>query len=261
MFEEEKISLGLCQNYGRYGERTNLLFKARTKVLNNYIKDKIARGELEDKEFEIWISDPIYIRGLFIGQENNVYSVSMSGYSFPSLDQLIRIVDYFTKPDWEPIAAYYERRENETEEAAEKRYEAEEQKVSDLFEATIEQIVYQPFIIWERDGVSLEYSGDRLKYVINGTPLPFKVNSTLPAKIHNRYLFFEREYIYVVQDMKIIKTHKIEFEDLWRFNLGEDYAIFTDSKWVNICWHSEEDSWFYRYSYDENEFYKNERWK
>lgn len=262
VFQKEKIELSLCSNYGRIGERGYLLFEARTKVLNDYIKNKIARGKLEDKKFRISIQDPIYMRYLFLGRAESgcFLDIDMSGFSWPTLEQLIRLVDYFARPDWEPIDFSHWRRKNETEEEFKKRIQTAEQKISVLFGSEVEQVEFQPFIIWERDGVSLKYSGDGLKYVINGTPLPFKVNSTLPVRIHDRFLFFESEYIHVVQGMEVIKTHRIEFEP-YSFNLGEDYVIFIDSEWVNICWHYDKDSCFYRYSYTENKFYRNERWK
>jgi hypothetical protein len=59
IYQEEKINLYLCQNYTGFNETTALIFKARTKILNDYIKDKIAKGELEDKKFEIQIYDRI----------------------------------------------------------------------------------------------------------------------------------------------------------------------------------------------------------
>jgi len=259
-FVKGKIELFLCSNHGRIGEIGYLLFEARTKVLNDYIKNKIAKGKLENKKFRISIQDPIYMRTLFLGQNDTSYFVHMSGFPWPTLEQLISIVNYFAKPDWEPIDLFYWRRENETEEEFEKRIQAEEEKKSVLFGSTIEQIEYQPFIIWERDGVSLKYSGDSLKYVINGIPLPFKVNATLPVRIHDRFLFFETDfetesdYIHVVQNMEIIKTHRLDFFGPVSFNLGENYVILIDSEWVYICWHSNKDSCFYRYSYHENRF-------
>jgi hypothetical protein len=95
-----------------------------------------------------------------------------------------------------------------------------------------------------------------LKYAINDTTVSFKVNATLPVKIQDRYLFFEEEYIYVVQNMETIKTFKIEKTYLENYT-GEDYTVYVYSKWVNICWHSDKDSWFYSYSYDKNKFYGN----
>ena len=261
IFQEEKINLALCSNYGRIGERGYLLFKARTKVLNDYIKEKIARGELADKKFEIQISDPIYIQNMELTQGKNGYFVAMTGFFYPTLQELITIVDYFAKPDWQPfIPDFSSQKDDETYEIYEKRYNATHQKVSNLFKSNPdkEPFAYQPFTVWEKDGVSLIYSGDGLQYAINGTPVPFKVNSTLPVKIEDRYLFFEEGYIHVVQNMETIKTFKIDETHLKNYT-GEDYTVYVHPKWANICHWSNEESWFYSYSYDKNRFYGNEK--
>ena len=254
VFQEEKINFALCDNYGRCGEKTYLLFKARTKALNNYIKDKIARGELEDKKFEFSIYSPIYLRYFELSQGKNGYFVSMSGYLYPTLEQLISIVDYFATPNWQPLFLNNYPTKNETDEAFHRRSRASEQRISNIYKSGEgrEPHTYQLFTIWEKEGVSLEYSGDSLKYIIDNMPLAFKVNATLPVKIQDRYLFFEEERISVVQDMKIIQTFEAYSE--------EDYRVYAHSKWVNICppWGSE-DSWIYSYSYEKNRFYENKK--
>jgi hypothetical protein len=201
-FKEEKINLAVCSNYGRIGETGYLLFEARVKVLNNYIKDKIAKGELKDKKFEIAIQDPVYMQYLNITQGKNGYFVSMSGFPWPTLEKLITIVDYFAKPDWTPLIAYFHGDENETEEAQERRFNAYGRRIDNLFKSNINKkpIAYQPFTIWERDGVALEYAGDSLRYSVAGTIMPFKTNSTLPVKIQDRYIFFQQDSIFVLQD-------------------------------------------------------------
>ena len=121
VFQEEKVNLAICDNYDYSGERLYLLFKARTKVLNDYIKDKIARGELQDKKFEISIYSPIYMRYMNLTQGKEGYFVGISGISYPTLAQLITIIDYFAKPDWKPfIVDFTSRRDDETIEAVKK---------------------------------------------------------------------------------------------------------------------------------------------
>ena len=80
----------------------------------------------------------------------------------------------------------------------------------------------------------------------------------MPVRIKDRYLFFEREQVFVVQNMQIIKTHKIEE------SLGGDYKIHTHSKWVNIYEYydrDDEDRWDYSYSYDKNKFYEHKKYQ
>ena len=71
IFQEEKINLYFCQNHSNFSETRALLFKAKTKVLNDYIKDKIAKGELEDKKFEIQIYDQI-LTHIFVVQNMQI---------------------------------------------------------------------------------------------------------------------------------------------------------------------------------------------
>ena len=183
IFQEEKINLALCQNYSAYQETYTLLFKARTKVLNDLIKDKIARGKLQDKKFEIQIYDPILARPYFeLTQGKNGYYVTMVGGV--SLEKLVAIVDYFSKSDWKPFIAKYNEDENSETTVWQRENNFYKSNIRD------ELFAYNPFIVWERDGVSLVYSDDKLKYAINGTTVPFKVNATLPVKIQDRYLFF-----------------------------------------------------------------------
>lgn len=158
-----------------------ILYEARTKVLNNYIKDKIARGELQDKKFEISIYSPIYMRYMNLTQEDDRYLVSISGIPYPTLAQLMTVVDYFAKPDWKPFIVDF----------TPKRSESEHNKTLDFFETDTgyAPYTYQPFTIWKREDISLEYSGDSLRYLIGEKPLSFQVNATLPIKIKDRYLF------------------------------------------------------------------------
>jgi len=96
-----------------------------------------------------------------------------------SLQDLKKIVDYFAKPDWNPFLAGY-------------FLENDYNSIDNFYKrnTTNDTIAYQPFAIWKKDGISLQYSGDSLRYVINDTPLTFKVNSNLPVKIRERYLIF-----------------------------------------------------------------------
>ena len=255
-FKEEKINLFLCQNSsGGYSEIRTLLYKAKTIVLDDYIKEKIAKGELQDKKFEIQIwSRMLSNLHLYLTQGHNGYFVSISDY--PSLSELKTIVDYFSRPDWKPfVAEFNHRKVGETEEEGEKRYYANEQKIYNFYKSNNEKepIAYQPFTVWEKDGVSLQFLGDTLRYLIYGTPLSFKADEILPVKIQDRYLFFEQDSIFVVQDLQTINS--IKRED----SLFGDFSVNVHSEWVNIGW--SEKNWVYSYSYEQNRFFKNENFK
>ena len=240
-FQKEKINVAFCQNHLYAPEIRALLYKAKTMILNDYIKDKIAKGELQDKKFEIQIRDETVTPYHFeLTQGRNGYFVSFSW--FPTLRELKTIVDYFSSPDWKPfVVCDFE---------SNKDFKTASKRVYDFFKqyTTADTITYQPFTVWEKDGVSLQYANGSLRYLIDGVPLPFKADAHLPVKIQDRHLFFQQDSIFVVQDMQIIK--KIKRDD----NHYDDINVQVHSKWVNICWHVD---WIFSYSYDNNKFYKN----
>ena len=244
VYQKAKITLYLCQNGSEFNETRALLYEARTKVLNDYIQEKIDKGELKEKKFEIRINGitPGY---LILTIEENCYYVYLSGY--PTLQELIVVVDYFSKPDWKPFWASVD------DENAQKR-------IDDFYvqNTKSEMVSYKPFVIWKKDSINLEYAGDSLRYLINDIPLPFLITSSLPVKIHDRYLFFQRDGIFVMQDMQIIQS--FEIDKSWK-DTSEDFGIYVCSKEVVICfcWATTKDRWMYRYSYDENRFYQRKR--
>jgi len=247
IYTEGKINLYLCQNHSGFNETRGLLYNARAKVLNDYIKDKINKKELKDKNFEIKIYDEsLTSPQLILKEEDKSYFVTITGY--PSLQRLLSIVDYFSKPDWVPFLAFDYNKES---------IENIQKRIDDFFKQNTkyESFAYKPFSIWEKDGVSLQYSGDSLRYLINNQSLSFQAVSNLPVRIQNRYLFFHEEHIFVVQDMQTIKS--IAIDTSWK-DTSEDFDIYVFPKWVNICWGGEE-NWIYSYSYDENKFYKRKR--
>lgn len=243
VFQENKVNLYLCQNYSNYNETTSLLFKARTKVLNDYINEKIKGGQLKDKKFEIQIYDQfLTYRRLELTQGKNGYFVNLSG--FPTLEQLVIFVDYFTKPDWKPfLTSDYQKVSDEIiSKQIDKFY-------SDNSTSNFSTISQTAFPVWTRGDLHLDYSTDNLKYFIGSTPLTIKVTSSLPITIKDRVILFQSDSIFVLQGHEIIKQIKIDNP------ISEDYDIYTYDKWVNIC-NGGKDNWVYSYSYDRNKFYK-----
>jgi hypothetical protein len=241
IFKEEKINLYLCQNYTNYRETRSLLFKARTKVLNDYIKMKIEKGELADKKFEIQIHDAILTYPhLELTQGKNGYFVALSG--FPELSELISIIDYYTRPDWTPyITGDYQKISSETI----------IWRINHFYEkyTSLNTIAHDPFVIWSENEVRLEYSNDHLKYFIDDTALTVSATSSLPVRMKDRYLLFQSDSIFVFHGKELIQTFRTGD------SIPEDYYIYIYDKWVNIC-HGGEHNWLYSYSYDKNQFYR-----
>jgi hypothetical protein len=234
------------------------LFQARTKAINEYIKDKIAKGELQDKKFEIKILDPVLSSThLELTQGKNSYFVIHTGMEYPTLQQLMAFVDYFAKPEWKSFSEGFHINNEETDEEWEKRTGAVMRRINSIRNSNKDMpAVHQIFAIWENDGVSVEYAGDSLRFSIGGTVFPLQVLFPLPVKIQDRYLLFQNDSIVVLQDTKIIQTFNIE-----KAPLDEDIRVVTHQKWVNIIFDGDKDDWVYSYSYDKNTLHVNPRWK
>ena len=165
------------------------------------------------------------------------------------MQELITIVNYFAKADWKPVLL--------GDDFYTVGGEVIRRRINNFFRqnAVTEIFPYQPFSIWEKDRISLQYSGDSLRYFINDSLVPFRVNSNLPVTIRDRHLFFQQDSIFVIQDMQTIKS--IAIDKSWK-DTSEDFDIYVFPKWVNICWGGK-DNWVYSYSYDKNRFYKNRK--
>lgn len=242
-FQEDKVNLYLCQNYSNYNETTTLLFKARTKILNNYINDKIRSGKLIDKKFQVKIYDPLLTyTHLELTQGKGGYFVNVSG--LPTIEQLFIFVDYFTKLDWKPFIASDNKNLNS---------EDLSKKIDKFYldNSTTDLKIITPtrFPVWSQNDLHLDYHYDDLKYFVDSTLLTIKATSSLPVKIGDRFILFQSDTIYVLQGREIINKIKVQTP------ISTDYDIYTFNRWVNICQGGEE-NWVYSYSYDKNRFYK-----
>lgn len=245
IYQGEYINFYLCQNHSSYNKTRALLFEGKAKFLSEYIKDKIEKGELQNKKFELSIHDSnlTYPR-LDLSQNENGYFIDISGY--PSIKELIIIVDYFAKRDWQPF------------------FTGDWQKVDvqkqmgDFFEAqnisNIANPIYSPITIWEENNIELRYhtEADAAYYYVAGKKVEnIYPTSSLPVQIKDRVIFFEDEKITVMENNKIIKTFSTKGN-----NVMEDYDVYAYNDWVNICWGGE-DNWLYCYSYAKNQFTSN----
>ncbi|SHE38348.1 hypothetical protein [Dysgonomonas macrotermitis] len=241
-FKEEHLNLYLCQNYSSFRETLGLLYQARAKVLNDYIAEKISRGELKEKRFEIAIYDQNTTSPrMEISQGQNGYFVDVSGYL--SLDELIALVDYFASSEWKPLftpsyeESDYSERSIRIKERFFEKYKPRNRQETD------------PVEVWSSGDIKLIYSSDQLSYFWDNTKLNTDTDTNLPVQIKDRYIFFSNSRIVVYTDKKVIKTL-----DISDSSFSEDLTVEPYDNWVNIGWSA--DNWLYSYSYDKNRFYK-----
>ena len=239
-FKEEHLNIYLCQNYSNYNETRTLLFQARTKILNDYIGEKIKSGQLQNKKIEIQLYDPVLTYNhLNVSQGKNGYFVSYSG--FATIQQLKIFIDYFANPNWKPFfTSDYQKVSSET---------ISKQIDKFFLDNKTSEITLTQLNLWSLDNLKLDYLNDTLKYFVNSIELDIAATSSLPIKIKDRFLLFQAESIFVLQGQEIIKTFKIENP------ITEDYDIYPYEKWVNIC-NGGKENWVYSYSYDKNKFHK-----
>ena len=243
-FLKERINIALCTNNVPPPETTALYYRAMAMVLNEYIKEKIANGKLEDKRFEIQVTSSILHRNhLELTQNRNGYFVSML-MSAANLNNLRTIVHYFARPDWQPFIA-----------EAHGDWEVNDRRIGHFFRqnAVNEPFDFVPVTVWERNGVSLELSPDGFRYVIDGEPLPFAINENLPVRIRDRFLFFQNDGIHVVENGETVRFLELDL-DLYRRGGFPELTVDVHSKWVNIGWRR--DNWIYSYSYEQNRFFR-----
>lgn len=239
-FKEEHLNIYLCQNYSNYNETRTLLFKARTKILNDYIGEKIKSGQLQNKKIEIQLYDPVLTYNhLNVSQGKNGYFVSYSG--FATIQQLKIFIDYFADSNWKPFF---------TSDYQKVRSETISKQIDHFFlDNKTSEITLTQLNVWTLDNLKLDYLNDTLKYFVNSIQLDIAATSSLPIKINDRFLLFQANSIYVLQGQEIIKIFKIDNP------ITEDYDIYKYEKWVNIC-NGGKDNWVYSYSYDNNKFHK-----
>ena len=239
-FKEEHLNLYLCQNYSNYNETRTLLFQARTKILNDYIGEKIKSGQLQNKKIEIQLYDPVLTYNhLNVSQGKNGYFVSYSG--FATIQQLKIFIDYFADSNWKPFF---------TSDYQKVRSEIISKQIDDFFlDNKTSEVTLTQLNVWTLDNLKLDYLNDTLKYFVNSIQLDIAATSSLPIKINDRFLLFQANSIYVLQGQEIIKIFKIDNP------ITEDYDIYKYEKWVNIC-NGGKDNWVYSYSYDNNKFHK-----
>ena len=276
LFEHEKIRLSLVKLDVDCGF-VYWHHKGLAKVLNDYIKEKIANGKLENKRFEVQIETTNHrtwseYAGLQLTQGRNGYFVSYicwvsweENRGRTSLEHMRAIVHSFTNPDWQPVLYPYwgntapglNPREMDFD------WDVHTRNIARFFEQNTvnEPFEFEPVTVWEiGDGVSMVFTVDGLRYAINGELLAlapetfggWRQGFTLPIRIRDRFLFFQHDGIHVVEDMQTISTFStFEWEG---YDFIHRHSIDVHPKWINIHWGFERGG-IWSYSYEQNRFF------
>ncbi|MCC8154971.1 MAG: hypothetical protein LIP01_12700 [Tannerellaceae bacterium] len=250
----DRVSICLSLNHATAPEHVCLLYKARLEIMGEYIQQKINTGQLEDKRFKIYCSDPVMpMIHLILIQDKDGYYIQM--YDFPSLQDLLAYVDYFVQAGQKPFEAYMEERSEED-------YEKCVSMIENFYKKYIPAYDVDSFPreMWQLDHIQICYADEKLHYRIYDEVFPVPVNANLPVKIQDRYLLFDfrteaDRIIHVLEGNRIIKTFSFSFAD---YGHPQDLRINIYPGWVNINYpHGDEKNWLVSYSYNKNTFYKN----
>jgi len=238
------LNFSFCYNFTSYDPVEYLYYKGLTTLLNEYIREKIENGDLDNKKFEIQAGCTIF--GIYpaieISRNKNGYFVFIHGDT--NFNQLVRIISYFVSSDWKSFCYDYE---NVNPKVALK-----------IFNTVLDKIVGTPLLefnkksvkVWEVGSLQIMYKPDELFYQFNGNLLNFKPSNPLPAKLHNRYFYIIHNKIQVVEEDKIILEQTIpDYDDIMPYY----YRMESYRKWLNVYYRGDP---ILSYSYEKNRLYK-----
>ena len=217
--------------------------------LNEYIADKIAAGALAPKPFEIKIiTSAIIAEEIEISQNSNGYFVTLHGHA--DLSELLRLVDYFTSPQWESYCYIYNWEEHDYDTYRAKSvngYQAVLRNKTEAPDLSIYKDVFVP--VWETSDLQIRYTPDRLDMTIGNQVLDHKFNNVLPYHLQDTYALIDKGQVYIYHNNVSNLSHPIP-----------GYEDFTDVFWH--FWHQNNQIQLYRddvvvlsYSLDYSQFY------
>ena len=248
-FIGSRVAIGVCKNYSRGLDAVSLYYKGVVKALDDYIALRIERGELEDKKFDIYMSDPILTRPHYtLNQSKKAYYI-ITGNAL-DLDELICLVDEFTKPNFVSIDLnvwdVYGEEAQEGIERMERWYDALLKK--ELSQADIDSVLNKEHILWQKNEMKVIFHNDKVKCFLGEQELEHSLMG-YPLVIHDRYFLQNANTFEVYEDSRSIKT--------FRYNTEENYDCHymqaeVYDKWINLELYY---NIKYSYSYDKNRFY------
>jgi hypothetical protein len=238
VFNGEKITLRLCQNYSNYNETTTLLFAERVRQLDVIIQQLIREGKLKDKKVNIALQDPL------IGYSYLMVSQNVSGYYIDGSDylnstELSQLIFYFTDPEWRSQVYDPSKGSSDLKLKLMKTAKQWAQKMNFAVEM-------KDAVLWQKKQVLLKYAGDSLSYFIGEKKYSFKTDANLPIMQDSSVLFFERERVIAVRndaDNLVLSFPEEEPGDYFVMHLKNE-----------VRFGGSEQNPFYSYSFKEKKF-------
>ncbi|NDV65841.1 hypothetical protein [Bacteroides sp. 224] len=250
-FIEKHVNLSVCRNHGRFSTFDILYYKGAAKSLSDYIAIRIKQGELENKNFEIELYDPI------LSQPQLLLTQGKKGYHIMAqhlrIEQLMQLADEFSKPEFKILNLNVANLYGEENEKQYNRIISQMENILDRELSTdMKNVLTKTHTLWEQGALKIQYAKGELYYELHGKRLNEQVNGGMPGVIQNRYILQLPKHFVVYEDSLLCKKIEIDNSDIWY----GDMSVEVTGKWINFLYW---DEYRYSYSYDKNRFYKVEK--
>lgn len=249
-YNHSHLSLSLCYNYTDYNSKLIMKYKGVSSVLNEYIVTKIKDNELENKNLEIDIGCEIFGShpSIEVTQSDSLNYIFI--HSLPSLQYLVRVVNYFGSPSWEPFVIQAKNVDElmMTNDPALKCFN----EILDKQVPRVDMTFFedQKFKVQETGELSIVYYEDNLQLIIGKNNIGSDFGNPTPVRLINRYFIVRNDSIYVFNSIGDVinkfPTYRKESD------LDGEFQMKSYSTWMNFYhWDKTKIS----YSYEKNRFY------
>ncbi len=244
-FIHSNLNYSFCFNLTSYDPVEHLYYEGLSTLLNEYIVEKLRKGDLDNRKFEIQTGCILFGGHPSVEISRNKRGRFIFIHGDTNLYQLVRIVDYFVSEDWESFCYDFE---SVNPKVALKTFNRILDKVVGTPDLTFFEDKSMP--VWAVGNLQIVYKPDGLFYRFNEKALNLKPSNPLPAKLKDRYFFVKNNTIQVVQEDKIILECKIpDFDEINTYL----YSMKSYGGWLNIYYNQRP---ILSYSYKKNIFYK-----
>ena len=249
------LYFNICYNDTYISREKLVYYKAVSKLLNDYIKQKIDEGSVERyKIFDIHIG--CTCMGTYPSVEMYHYK---KGYyffirEFPKLPYLVRIIDYFLSEKWSSFCYEYNDLYPNRDERILKNFNRKLRRI--IPKVDLSFFKDKTILFYKVSNLKVYYQNEKVSISINGKRVNAPLGNVFPVKIRDRYIILGKKYLYVYTDKKLIKRVKIpESSKYEAWNHRYSIKVFKD--WVNIYWSlkPERGSVIFSYCYSKNRFY------
>lgn len=195
------LDFSYTYNNGMQSDKMFMYLEGVTQILNTHIQKRIKEKKLSVQKFNIRISSNVF------GKNSPVYIQQDSiGYiSVPEdhkVEELMRMVDYFTLETWKPIKTTYDGWPYEDMEDLEKQLE----KGLEVTKKIYGDYQYSPLKMWESAPLSILFKEGELTLKHEKGYASKEFYSCPPVVLGDKYLIVQKDSIRVFENNKQINA-------------------------------------------------------